>query len=162
MRIATVVAIMAGVVGAAWPPAAGATGRAELDRRAADNIDRALRAYSSPLAGHGATFVREGHRYHVAPELVAAIAGVESTFGRAACGFNAWGVASCQGVRFASWPDGIAYVSRLVRERYLDSGIVSLHAIGRVYCPPCGPKWASDVSWLMRHVFHVEAWAAGA
>lgn len=162
MRAAAVTAIVAGLISAAWPPAGGATGREALDRRAAANIDRGLRAYGSPLTGYGAAFVDAGRRYRVAPELVASIAGVESTFGRAACGFNAWGIASCRGVRFTSWTAGIEYVSRLLRQQYLDAGRVSLTAIGRAYCPPCGPKWASDVSWLMRHVFQVEASAVGA
>jgi hypothetical protein len=125
------------------------------DRARAQAIDRALATYRSPLAGQGAAMVAAGRRHHVSAELIAAISGVESTFGRAACGRNAWGLGSCRGFNFTSWPAAIDYVARLLRQRYLDQGLVTLQAIGRVYCPPCGPAWPRQVSWLMRHVFHV-------
>lgn len=147
--------VLVGLAGAAWPQAMWAgSGHVAADRARADRIDKVLRRYRSPLAGLGAAFVRSGHKYRVSPEFVVSIAGVESTFGRAACGKNAWGIGSCSR-SFRSWVHGIDFVTRMLREKYLDRGLTSLASIGRTYCPPCGAKWSGDVGWYMRQAFGV-------
>jgi hypothetical protein len=88
--------------------------------------------------------------------MVASIAGVESSFGAAACGGNAWGIGSCS-VRFASFTEGIAYTTRLLRTGYIARGLTSVWSIGVVYCPPCGSRWGDQVAWFMRHRFNAPA-----
>src|SRR5438105_2031014 len=54
-------------------------------------IDQYLSMRSSPLTGHGNTFVNEGSNFSVDPRLIVAIAGAETSFGTRICGqFNAW------------------------------------------------------------------------
>lgn len=123
---------------------------------AAQRIDQVLATYRSPMAGLGRVFVAAGRQHRVSPYLIVAISGVESTFGREACGRNAFGWESCQGRGFPSWDTGIWTVARALRAGYLDHGVTSLEQLGRVYCPPCGPRWARDVSWIMRHLLHAD------
>lgn len=96
---------------------------------------------------------RSGLRWRVSPFLIAAISDVESSFGVAACGFNAWGIASCSGYNFRSWPEGIEAEARLLRTGFLDHGASSPWAIGPSYCPPCGSSWGDHVAYVMQRFF---------
>jgi len=106
----------------------------------------------TPLAGYGATFDRYGRRWNVSPFFVASIAGVESSFGAAACGGNAWGIGSCA-TSFGSFTDGIAFTTKLLRVSYIDRGMRDLWSIGTVFCPPCGNTWGDHVAWFLTHRF---------
>ena len=72
----------------AFAPVAGAV--------KAKTIDRVLREFESPLAGHGRTFVEEGRKNGIDPLFLVSITGFESTLGRAdTCGRkNPFGVGS--------------------------------------------------------------------
>jgi hypothetical protein len=124
-------------------------------RGASKNVARLNRGLAgTPLAGHGAILDREGKRRNVSPFFVASIAGVESSFGAAACGGNAWGIGSCS-MTFASFAGGIVYTTRLLRTGYIDRGLRDVWSIGRVYCPPCGSRWGDKVAFFMRSRFRV-------
>lgn len=87
---------------------------------------------------------------------MAAIAGVESSYGRAACRgnrFNVWGLGSCgrswSPPVFSSWWAAADYYARFLRDRWLDRGVRTATAIGITYCPPCGSRWGTAVEWHM-------------
>lgn len=110
----------------------------------------------TPLAGYAFQIEAEGRRWNVNPYFVAAISGVESSFGAAACGGNAWGLGSCS-VAIGSFADGVRYVTRLLRTGYLNKGLTDVWSIGRTYCPPCGSGWGDKVAWFMRARFGAAA-----
>ena len=105
----------------------------------------------TPLAPHAFRFEAEGWRWNVNPFLIASIAGTESSFGEAACGANAWGIASCAR-SFASFGDGIKYATRLLRTFYIDLGFGTLDRVGARYAS-CGSCWAQTTAWFMRDRF---------
>jgi hypothetical protein len=102
----------------------------------------------TPLARHAFRLEAEGWRWNVNPFLVAAIAGVESSYGAAACGGNAWGLGNC-GIRIASLADGIGYATKLLRTSYLDDGLLTLERMGGRYAA-CGQCWADKTALHMR------------
>lgn len=102
----------------------------------------------TPLAGYGFDFEAAGWRYNVNPFFVAAIAGTESSFGAAACGGNAWGIASC-GMTFPTFHEGLWYTTKLLREHYLGKGLLTLVAVGTKYAA-CGTCWAASTERHMR------------
>lgn len=105
----------------------------------------------TPLARYAFLFESEGHRWNINPFLVAGISGTESSFGAAACGGNAWGIASC-GVTFPSFADGIRYTTKLLRTFYLDLGYTTLDAVGGRYAA-CGSCWAAHTRYFMQSRF---------
>lgn len=107
----------------------------------------------TPLGPYAFAIERSGHRWHVSPFFIAAISSIESSFGAAACDFNAFGINSCRGYNFRSWPEGIEAEARLLRQGYLDKGSRSLWSIGPIYCPPCGSSWGDHVASVMRSQF---------
>lgn len=103
----------------------------------------------TPLARFAFVFEAAGHRWNVNPFLVAAISGTESSFGAAACGYNAWGLASCDGsVSLSSFQDGIRYTTRLLRLNYLNAGDTSVLSVGYKYAA-CGSCWAAKTEGFM-------------
>jgi hypothetical protein len=126
----------------------------------ASRLDRALARWDSPMSGQGTELVRHGLTYQVNPAAIAAIAGVESTFGRAACGFNAWGLGACGRAwttislcgksrsiaSLESWSSGIEMTARLLSCLWpAPRTAYDLHG----YCAGC-PTWAGKVASLMR------------
>lgn len=110
----------------------------------------------TPLARYAFVLEAEGKKQNVNPFMIAAIAGVESSFGAAACGGNAWGIGSCSGsYHFESFASGIRFATAMLRKEYLAKGLTDIWSIGRVYCPPCGNRWGQHVDWFMRHTFGV-------
>lgn len=104
-----------------------------------------------PLGGYGAVFEREGWEHNINPYMVAAIAGKESTFGKALCGHNPFGWSPyCQ---FSSFEQAIAVVTRGLRENYLNRWhLYTVSAIGHTYCVP-PDSWIRDVSSIMTQRF---------
>ncbi len=115
----------------------------------AARINSYLAARRSPLAGHGADFVRWGRRYGVDPMLMVAISGAETSFGTYGPSqriHNAWGIGP--GQRFSSWGAGIQGLARLLRENYLDKGYKTLPAIGGRYVYGSETPMAPGANWL--------------
>lgn len=109
-----------------------------------------LTKYNSPLVEHAQDFVDAARAYDLDWRLVAAISGVESTFGQNAYGFNAWGwgIYGNQALDFRSWKDGIFTVSQGLRQNYLNKGLTNPYTINRNYA--ASPHWGSKVSYFMQ------------
>ena len=108
-----------------------------------------LEKYDSPLAPFARDFVDQAYKYDLDWKLVAAIAGVESTYGKAIPAFSnnawGWGVYGTNVIRFSTWDHGIATVSQGLRERYIDKwGGDNIYEIGSMYA--ASPHWANSVN----------------
>ncbi|MBI5619530.1 glucosaminidase domain-containing protein [Candidatus Gottesmanbacteria bacterium] len=112
-----------------------------------------LESHDSPLADAASHFVAEADRLDMDWKLVAAIAGVESTFGKQipTNSYNGWGwgvfTGTTDGVHFKDWKDGITHVSEGLRYNYIDKGAETIEQIGRIYA--ASPAW----SWKVRFFF---------
>jgi len=113
-----------------------------------------LASYDSPLASDAETFVAEADKNNIDWKLVAAIAGVESTFGKQipAGSYNCWGwgvfTGAQDGVHFRDWADGIAVVSEGLRKNYIDRGADDIYDIGWIYAAN-GDSWAGHVRYFI-------------
>lgn len=135
----------------------------ELALKADDNRAKILRAYlekrNSPLADHAETFVEEADKNGLDWKFVAAISGLESSFGLHIPyeSYNGWGygVYGTNVRRFESWDDGIAVVSNALREDYMEKwGATTVPEIGRIYA--ASPTWAQRVQYFMNDIEEFE------
>ena len=114
-----------------------------------------LDKYSSPLSPYASDFVKSADDFDLDWKLVAAISGVESTFGQQ-IPYNSyngwgWGIYGDNIIRFSSWENGIETVSRGLRENYLNKwGATDVYEIGRFYA--ASPTWASKVDYFMQKI----------
>lgn len=105
--------------------------------------------YNSPLEYQAQDFVDAADKYNLNWKLVPAISGVESTFGKASYGYNAWGwgIYGNQALGFNSWKDGIYTVSGGLRENYIDKGLTDPYSINKAYA--ASSTWGSRVTYFM-------------
>jgi hypothetical protein len=120
-----------------------------------DILKNYLNKYNSPLADNAKDFVEAADMYDLDWKLVAAISGVESTFGHAipTNSYNAWGwgVYGDNVIRFSSWKDGIYTISQGLREKYMNKwGGKDIYSIGRIYAS--SPVWADHVSHYLNKI----------
>lgn len=114
-----------------------------------------LEKYSSPLAQYADDFISSADAFNLDWKLVAAISGVESTFGKQ-IPYNSyngwgWGIYGNNVIRFSSWKEGIETVSKGLRENYVDKlGDGDVYRIGRLYA--ASPSWASRVEYFMNDI----------
>ncbi|OGH19880.1 MAG: hypothetical protein A3D74_04740 [Candidatus Levybacteria bacterium RIFCSPHIGHO2_02_FULL_37_13] len=114
-----------------------------------------LKQYNSPLEPHAVDFVKYADKYKLDWKLVAAISGLESTFGKA-IPYNSyngwgWGIYGDNMIRFSSWTEGIKTVSEGLRENYINKwGAQDVYMIGRFYAS--SPTWASRVTYFMEKI----------
>lgn len=120
-----------------------------------------LRAYlekkGSPLVPYAGDFVEAADTYGVDWRLVAAISGVESSFGRFIPGgwnestisYNGWGwgVYGTQSMGFRSWKDGIYTVTEGLSKNYIKKGLTTPIAMNHVYA--ASPTWGVRVNYFM-------------
>lgn len=111
-----------------------------------------LNQFNSPLVGEASSFVKYADEYNLDFRLVAAISGVESTFGHQIpySTYNGWGwgIYGTNMIYFSSWEDGIKTVSEGLRTNYLNKwGATNVYEIGRIYA--ASPTWASRVEYFM-------------
>jgi len=95
-----------------------------------------LKQHGSPLAAHVDSIYASANRWRVDPRLLVAIAGGETSFGKAGRGpavFNAWGIGP--GRAYDSWADGIDGAAQLLRQNYLNDGLHSISAIQQKWAP---------------------------
>ncbi|MDO8451949.1 MAG: hypothetical protein Q7S76_03710 [bacterium] len=115
-----------------------------------------LVSHKSPLADVAGHFVSEADKHNLDWKLVAAIAGVESTFGKhiPAGSYNGWGwgipTGASYGIAFADWKNGISEVSEGLRHRYIDRGAVTIEQIGRIYA--ASPAWPWKVRFFLAEI----------
>lgn len=123
-----------------------------VDKRVS-HLQAFLQTYNSPLASHAVTFIREADKHNMDWRFVAAISGVESTFGKhiPPGSYNAWGwgipTGAQSGIGFDNWDDGIATVTKGLKKNYINKGAVSFQQIGSIYA--ASPFWASHVEYFM-------------
>lgn len=116
-----------------------------------------LASYNSPLTDQAKHFVEEADKNNLDWKLVPAIAGVESTFGKAipTGSYNAWGwgvfTGAQDGVHFKDWADGIAQVSQGLRQNYMDRGAKTIYDIGWIYAAN-GDSWSSHVTYFINQL----------
>lgn len=124
-----------------------------------DNRVKILREFlesnNSPLAPFSFVFVENADTYNLDWRLVAAISGVESTFGQQIPqgSYNGWGwgIYGNNVIYFSSWKDGIQTVSKSLRERYMDrAGTDNVYAVGSSYA--ASSAWASHVEFYMNRI----------
>jgi len=111
-----------------------------------------LEKYNSPLVPFAGTFIEAADKYNLDWKLVAAISGVESTFGREipTDSYNGWGwgIYGDNVIRFSSWNEGIETISEGLRDKYIDKwGAQDVYSIGRLYA--ASPTWAQRVEYFM-------------
>jgi len=143
------------VFAATAAPSAVLTTPLELQHRD-DKRAQLLRSYlesrNSPLAPYAQTFVQEADKNNIDWKLVAAISGLESSFGVhiPSNSYNGWGygVYGDNVRRFDSWDDGIAVVSGALRNDYMNKwNAKTIPEIGRLYA--ASPTWAVRVQSFM-------------
>jgi hypothetical protein len=126
-----------------------------VDKRV-DTLRAFLHEYNSPMEKDAVSFIREADKNSLDWKLVVAIAGTESTFGKhiPRGSYNAWGwgipTGAQYGVGFTSWADGIATVSRGLKENYIDKGALTLNEIGDIYA--ASPVWAAHVRFFIEKI----------
>lgn len=110
--------------------------------------------YDSPLADSAATFIQAADENQLDWKLVAAISGVESTFGHHIPynSYNAWGwgVYGDNVIRFASFDDAVVTISKGLRTNYYNKGAETVYDVGRIYA--ASPTWAQRVSFFMEKI----------
>ena len=105
-----------------------------------------LASYNSPFVDEASHFISEADRLGLDWRLVAAISGVESTFGKQIPqgSYNAWGwgsPTSSQWIAFTDWEAGISSVSQGLKESYIDKGALTINQIGRIYAASSTWPW---------------------
>jgi hypothetical protein len=111
-----------------------------------------LESRNSPLAPYAKNFVDEAKKNNLDWRLVAAISGLESSFGVhiPADSYNGWGfgIYGNNVKRFESWDAGIATVSESLRNDYMNKwNAQNVTEIGRIYA--ASPTWAVRVEGFM-------------
>jgi hypothetical protein len=114
-----------------------------------------LKQYNSPLVPYAQNFVEIADKYNLDWRLVAAISGVESTFGQQIPNdsFNGWGwgIYGDHMIRFSSWTQGIETVSEGLRNKYINKwGAQDVYSIGKFYA--ASPTWAQRVTYFMAKI----------
>ncbi|OGM02875.1 hypothetical protein A2115_00080 [Candidatus Woesebacteria bacterium GWA1_41_8] len=125
-----------------------------LDYRVA-TLSNFLEKYNSPISDYAESFIYWADYYGIDWRLVAAISGVESTFGKRIPpnSYNAYGWANGKYV-FTSWDDSIRIVSKTLKEKYYDRGANTIPKIARIYAPP-STTWAWKVEFFMNKIDHL-------
>ncbi len=121
----------------------------KLDKKA-EVLTVYLAKFNSPLQYHAQDFVDAANTYNLDWKLVAAISGVESTFGKhIPGGFNGWGwgVYGTQAIFFKSWTEAIYTISKGLRENYVNKGYTEPLTMNRIYAQ--SPTWGSRVVFFM-------------
>lgn len=131
---------------------------AKTDNRAII-LEKFLEKYNSPFADKADIFVREADKNNLDWKFVAAISGIESTFGqRYPQGtYNAWGwgIYGDNMHYFNSWDEAISTISFELRTRYMDKwGATNTYEIGRFYA--ASPTWAQRVEFFMGQIEEFE------
>lgn len=120
-------------------------------------LENLLEEYNSPLKPYAQNFVQAADKYSLDWRLVAAISGVESTFGKRIPknSYNAWGfgvpTGKQNGLAFQNWEEGIKTVSSALKEKYIDRGADSVLKIAPIYAPP-SKTWAGKILFFMEKI----------
>lgn len=129
----------------------------EIQSKKLDNKAQILSAYfakhNSPLETSAQDFIDAANQYNLDWKLVAAISGVESTFGKhIPGGYNGWGwgVYGTQAIYFESWREAIFTISKGLRENYINKGYTEPYSMNRIYA--ASPFWGGKVTYFMNQI----------
>jgi len=115
-------------------------------------LQNVFRKYNSPLVAYSRYYVHYADLNGIDWKLLPAISGIESTFGRhhieGTHNVYGWGGGS---IYFKDWEDGIAHISKQLREKYVDRGADTIYKIGPIYAPP-STTWAFKVSYFASEI----------
>lgn len=129
-----------------------------LDARA-EVLRDYLSRFDSPLQNHAQDFVDAADSESIDWKWVAAIAGVESTFGKQVpegysqnSSFNGWGwnVYGGHSHDFKSWTDGIFTVTEGLSQNYIKKGLTDPYSMNKVYA--ASPTWGMKVSYFLNDI----------
>ena len=114
-----------------------------------------LESRNSPFSENAADFVKYADKYDLDWKFVAAISGLESSFGLhiPQNSYNAWGwgIYGDNMIRFNSWEEGIGTISQGLRVKYMDKwGAQDIYEIGSIYA--ASPTWAQRVTYFMNNI----------
>jgi hypothetical protein len=115
-----------------------------------------LATWQSPLTPYAEIFINSADKYQLDWKLVAAISGVESSFGKHVPinSYNAWGWNNGK-YQFISWEHGIDYMHQALKEKYYDRGLSTPWQMGPVYAPPSS-TWAGKVVYFEEELEEVD------
>jgi len=117
-----------------------------------EKLESFLKDFDSPMSKYSFEFIYIADKYNIDWRLLAAISGVESTFGKHMINgtYNAYGWGGGV-IKFTSWEDSIETVSKALSEKYYSRGLNTPKKISPVYCPP-NPAWYKNVELLMNKI----------
>ena len=125
-------------------------------------LTRFLDKHDSPLTDYSQYILNRADHYAIDFRLVPAIAMCESGVGKhipSRDSYNAWGVAvmtgTQSGAKFPNWLYAIDWVSRYIKEKYMDKGMTTPLLMGPVWAPPSvsnGNSWANCVEFFMDEI----------
>ena len=125
-------------------------------------LTKFLKSHDSPLTDFADYILDRADHYGIDYRFVPAIAMCESNVGKhipSHDSFNAWGVAvmtgTTSGAKFPNWLYAIDWVSRYIKEKYMDKGMTTPLTMGPVWAPPSvntGNSWANCVSFFMDQI----------
>lgn len=126
-------------------------------------LESFLRQHDSPMTPYADQIVQKADLYGIDFRLVVAIAMCESNLGKrmpTRNSRNAWGISvytgEQSGATFHDWPFAIDWVSKYIKEKYYDNGLVTLEDIGAVWAPPSienGNSWMNCVEGFQNSIF---------
>jgi hypothetical protein len=119
-------------------------------------IKKYLEKYNSPLVPYSDLIFEASQKYGLDYRLIVAIAQQESNLCKKApenC-FNCWGVGihSRGTMCFDSYPKGIKWFARYLKEEYIDKGMNTPEEMMPKYCPLSNGSWAFGVNQFMNEL----------
>ena len=118
-----------------------------------DGIIRRVAAglHGYPLEPWAKEFERAGRHWNISPYFMAAISGLESTYGLYVTPGNAWGIGP--GISYANFGEGVWALAKLLATSY---DLTSTYTVGPRYC--C-PYWGGTVGSIMQSRFGASPYA---
>lgn len=124
-------------------------------------LDKFLKDNKSPLAQYADYILDRADHYTIDFRLVPAIAMCESNGGRripSHDSFNAWGISvatgTMSGAKFPNWLYAIDWVSKYIKNQYIDKGYTTPLTMGPIWAPPSATtnSWANCVEFFMGQI----------
>jgi hypothetical protein len=125
-------------------------------------LTKFLGDHQSPLTQYADYILDRADHYQIDFRLVPAIAMCESGVGKripSKDSYNAWGVAvytgEASGAKFPNWLYAIDWVSKYIKEKFMNKGMTTPLLMGPVWAPPSvqnGNSWANCVEYFMGQI----------
>lgn len=114
-------------------------------------LEGVFEKYHSPLVPYAASYVSYADQYGIDWKLLPAIAGLESSFGKAQLpgSYNSYGWGGGR-IYFDSVEDGIDTVLNGLKTRYMSRGATTVETIAPIYSE--SPTWAPRVRKFMNEI----------